>query len=178
MLPYSPLKSILLPVVRLLIGSYFLAGIGLIDSFAGVDLLSVVIPVELAEMVTAFVLYGTSLAVMLGIFVRPAALILAVFFFWSSYLQYAPDFTLANLTGFWQDMALVGAVLLIAEISPERRLRMRRTTPRRLNVVRNPIDGRPQLRQDARADARVAAALRTPRPTTEASDNIFRDQPI
>ncbi|MBJ3762979.1 DoxX family protein [Maribius pontilimi] len=179
MLPHSPISSLSLPVIRILIGSYFLASIGLIDNFGSVDILSALVPERVAQVFTASVLYATSLSVMLGLFVRPAALILAIFFFWSSFIQHSATFSFHNLTEFWRDMALVGSVLLIAATTPSSvRLRLKRKTPRRVRVGTNPFDGRTTLGQAANTVVKPGLSRARPRPQTEEPENIFREMAI
>ena len=103
-----------LSVVRILIASYFLASAtGLIFEPASRTFLDAVLPQTQAQLVTTTYLFVTAFAIMVGVFVRPAALLLAVYIFWSGFVHY----DLANpaaLAAFWRDMALLGAVLMIA----------------------------------------------------------------
>lgn len=130
---YMP-HSAAVVLVRILIGSYFAACTGLIDPLVDTTFLGRLLGSTVAETVTVAILYGTAFAIMIGRFVRPAALFLASFFFWASYIPASRNFTLDTLADFWADMALVGALLLIALLQPggSRGLRFRRVQPRRL----------------------------------------------
>ena len=103
-----------LSVVRILIASYFLASAtGLIFEPASRTFLDAVLPSTEAQLVTTTYLFVTSFAIMVGVLVRPAALLLAVYIFWSGFLHYDLAEP-AALAAFWRDMALLGAVLMIA----------------------------------------------------------------
>lgn len=131
-------NALILATVRMLIASYFLASAGLIKNADGATFLSSVLPETTAEALAATIFYGTGFALMIGRFMREAALVLAIFVFWASFsakLDSAPS--IAVLMHFWQDMALVGAVLLIGLTRPggERPMRLglgRARLPRRI----------------------------------------------
>ncbi len=103
-----------LSVVRILIASYFLAtATGLIFEPASRTFLDAVLPVSQAQFVTTTYLFLTSFAIMVGIAVRPCALLLSIYIFWSGFLHYDLGDPVA-LSAFWRDMALLGSVLMIA----------------------------------------------------------------
>ena len=109
-----------LSVVRILIASYFLAtATGLIMEPTGRNLFDIILPAAIAQPVSTGFLSVTAFAVMVGYLLRPAALALSVYLVWSALLQQnliAGD-PLA-LSAFWRDMALLGAVLMIALVQP------------------------------------------------------------
>ena len=126
-----------LVAVRILIASYFAASVGMLDVMPGAAFLSGVMPLDYARLASTAILFLTSFLIMLGRFVRPAALLLAVFAFWASFGTTFPgEFSPENLLAFWRDMALVGALLLIAATVPggsrALNLRNRKAKPRRV----------------------------------------------
>jgi len=153
-----------LATVRILIASYFLAtATGLIFEPATRSLLGGVLAAEHANLAATVYLFVTAFAIMVGKAVRPAALLLAVYIFWSGFLHYDFDRSVAGLSHFWRDMALLGAILLVAVTEPggsaRFQLRRRPVAPRRIAPV---------LIEDATAQSR------TQRPT-RSDDQLSRD---
>ncbi|KMW57276.1 hypothetical protein AIOL_002237 [Candidatus Rhodobacter oscarellae] len=125
-------------IVRILIASYFLASAtGLVFDPSTRTFLDPILPRDAAVAVTTAYLFITAFAVMVGFCVRPAALLLAVYVFWSAFSQFGNAATVAALSVFWQNMALMGALLLIAITVPGGNTRFtlwaRRIAPRRVN---------------------------------------------
>lgn len=92
-----------------------------------------------------------------------AALILAVFIFWSGFVANVLNTGTDQLMDYWRDMALVGAIILVGLTQP------RGARPRRL-----PFTVRPQPRRITVGDP---AHRRRPRPEAEPDDvaSIFAD---
>jgi len=108
-----------LSVVRILIASYFLAtATGLIFEPASRTVFDAVLLKHHAQLVSTSYLFITAFAIMVGFVVRPAALLLAVYIFWSGFLHFDQMGTPEALAGFWRDMALLGAILLVAVTQP------------------------------------------------------------
>ncbi|MDJ0826623.1 MAG: hypothetical protein QNJ16_14065 [Rhodobacter sp.] len=125
-------------IVRILIASYFLAmATGLVFDPASRTFLDPILPHDQAQFVTTVYLYLTAFAIMVGVLVRPAALLLAVYMFWSGFLFYDLN-SAAALNDFWRDMALLGAILMIAVTEQgagaQVRVWRRKIAPRRVGV--------------------------------------------
>ncbi len=114
----NPVSRTVLSVVRILIASYFLAmATGLIFEPASRTFLDPVLAWPHAQIVTTTYLFVMAFSIMVGVAVRPAALMLAVYIFWSGFTHY--DFGDHQTLGeFWRDMALLGGILLIAVTEP------------------------------------------------------------
>lgn len=156
-----------LAVVRMLIASYFLASAGLIENAQGTTFLTGVLPPGPAEAVASTIYYATAFAIMIGRFVREAALILALFVFWSSFDARILSAQPGLLMEFWRDMALVGAVVLTGLIQ----------TPGRRRKLRLPFLGRRRPRRVAMRTALPpkSASSRPQSPLPPEVDNIFND---
>ncbi|MEO3414163.1 hypothetical protein AAFO92_05855 [Roseovarius sp. CAU 1744] len=102
-----------LNLIRIVIGSYF-AAVSL-DLITGIDqkaLFLPFVPMIAADVIGSTLLLLTSLAFMTGFYLRPTALILALFIFGSSLVQ---NFLLApveDISAFWRDVTLVCAIIL------------------------------------------------------------------
>ena len=108
-----------LSVVRILIASYFLAmATGLVFEPASRTFLDGILPGEYAQLASTTYLFVTAFAIMTGVYLRPAALLLAVYIFWSGFLHYDLGGSQEALSAYWRDMALLGAILLIAVTEP------------------------------------------------------------
>lgn len=157
-----------LSVVRILIASYFLAAAtGLIFEPASRTFLDAVLPQSQAQLVTTTYLFITSFAIMVGVLVRPAALLLSVYIFWSGFLHY--DLAQpAALAAFWRDMALLGAVLMIAVTEQgagtQVRVWRRSVAPRRVSGAsekRKPRPAEPRAEQPQQQAAENSSARLT-----------------
>ncbi|WP_102110115.1 hypothetical protein [Oceaniglobus roseus] len=174
-------------LVRVLIASYFLASIGLIDNIADASFLDSLPGPRPSDAFVASILYAACFTVIIGRFVRPAALLLSVFFFCSSYSAAMPTLSLNALTEFWRDMALIGALMMIALTDPKARgpVRLRKLEVERVTVARpRPVSPartpRPVMAEDVTYAPRFARrspyalALREAMEEDEVT-NIFRD---
>ncbi|MGJ8583139.1 MAG: hypothetical protein ACSHXD_03520 [Marinosulfonomonas sp.] len=121
-------------LVRILISSYFIAvSLGLIPGTDGSILAQQVLPDPAASYVGNTVVFGLAYLVMMGLWLRPAALLLALTMFWSSYIaNFGPEGPLA-VGEFWRDLALIGALFMTyAQSGPRQftRRAMMRFTPK------------------------------------------------
>ncbi len=124
-------------IIRILIGSYFLAaGTGLILEPSSRTFFDGVLPADISAVTTTLYLFVTAFMIMVGKAVRPAALMLALYIFWSAFVTFELGISAEGLTSFWRDMALLGAVLLVAVTEPggsdSFRLWRRGVAPRRI----------------------------------------------
>ncbi len=175
-----------LAVVRILIASYFLAtATGLIFEPGARTIFNAILLEQHAQMAATIYLFVTAFAVMVGKAVRPAALLLAVYIFWSGFLHFNEGSDPAALSGFWRDMALLGAVLLVAVTEPggstKFRLWRKPVAPRRVvHNMSNEASVRPARPTHAQANvqsASVSAALANAMQSDSEEDitNIFSD---
>ena len=102
-------------ITRLLIISYFVAiALGLITGIDVSLMAKPFLPELLALYLMRLVVLSLCGLVLFGIFRRPAALVLALVVFWTSYLSlYAGG----EIGAFWRDLALIGGLLLTANIA-------------------------------------------------------------
>ena len=159
----EPMNRTVLPIVRILIGSYFMAtATGLIFDPSTRTFLDPLMPHQAARAVTTTYLFITAFGIMVGFFLRPASLLLALYIFWSGYAHFILLGTAEALASFWRDMALLGSVLLIAIVEPggrnRFRLRTKNISPRRIAQERDehvkaasqrPLRSTEQLTRDA-----------------------------
>lgn len=161
-------------LVRILISSYFIAvALGLINGTDGSVLAAYFLPEAYASFAGSAIVFALAYMVLVGIWLRPAALLLALVLFWSSYIvNFGPEGPL-KVGDFWRDLALVGALMMTYNGSP-RSLR-RRSLWRRAPKVR-------RIRPDAQvsprrvAPARPAAVARGTLPqlrSANANENMF-----
>jgi uncharacterized membrane protein YphA (DoxX/SURF4 family) len=157
-----------LSVVRILIASYFLAtGSGLIIEPTSRMFFDAVLSQQNAALLTTSYLFITAFAIMVGRAVRPAALLLAIYIFWSGFVHYRIGGSPEALSAYWRDMALLGAVLLIAVTEPggsgKFKLWRKSVAPRR-------------IMPSGQADRPVAGTKRpTPEDARTARDNVKTD---
>ncbi len=98
---------------RILIASYFMAvALNLVGGTTGHNLALWVVPQEHAGTVASTVIFGLAFMVMIGVWLRPAALLLAIVLFWSSFITIVGPNVMTSLDGFWRDLALIGALFL------------------------------------------------------------------
>ena len=103
-------------ITRILILSYFVAlAMGLIDGAEMSRLAAPFLAEPDATYVMSGVVVGLSALILFGLFRRPAALILSITLFWASYMTM---FATGDLTGFWRDLALIGGLLMSADVGP------------------------------------------------------------
>lgn len=175
-------------LIRILIASYFLAlGAGIIPGTDVSALFAAVLPAPYAGFLAGGIVFVLAYLVLIGAWLRPAALLLALVVFWSSYISVSHMGFAEQLGGFWRDMALIAALILTyAETDP--RARSRRgafrsvRAPRRL-VVRDEMI-LPRRVHSARAPkapvipfrpAPKTAVETAPQLRADDSVNVFRD---
>lgn len=141
-------------VARMLIASYFIARVlGLSVAAAGDEMVPFRdLPGDHTALLAEGVLLVLSLALFFGVQVRLAALLLAVHLFWTSFLMNYLIGEMPMLNAFWRDLALVGALTLVAaQHVPRpsaqiftRRLSNKLSYPRRIVASRPPSTLRPK----------------------------------
>ncbi len=101
-------------ITRILILSYFVAlALGLIQGAEIQRLTAPFLPAPMAQYSIGIVVILLAFMVLVGIFRRPAALVLSLVLFFSSYMTM---FATNDLTGFWRDLALIGGLLMSAGV--------------------------------------------------------------
>lgn len=120
---------------RILIASYLMAiALGLVGGTTGSVIWEMFLPEDTANIVATVSMFGLAFMVMIGVWLRPAALLLAIVMFWSSYITLiSPDAT-TNVDSFWRDLALIGALFLTYAQSSRRVARMRSVLRRKHHV--------------------------------------------
>jgi hypothetical protein len=94
-------------MLRLLIASYFIgAATGIVPFSSGREMAAILLPDAYAGFGYSAFMFTTSYLILMGRQIRAAALLLAVFVFWSSFLA---SF---GLEEFWRDLALISGLLL------------------------------------------------------------------
>lgn len=102
-------------VTRLLIISYFVAvALGLIPGIEVARLGAPFLPETYSLYLMSSIVLVLSAMVLFGIFRRPAALVLALIVFWASYITL---YSGGEIGAFWRDLALIGGLLLTANIT-------------------------------------------------------------
>lgn len=102
-------------ITRLLIVSYFVAiALGQITAMDVSRMAETFLPPAQASFVMNGLILTLSFMILFGFFRRPAALVLALIVFWSSYLTL---FSGGGIEAFWRDLALIGGLLLTANIT-------------------------------------------------------------
>ncbi|MEQ9038485.1 MAG: hypothetical protein RIE24_09045 [Silicimonas sp.] len=100
-------------VTRLLIVSYFIGlGFGYVDGTRIDVLLSPFLPDSASKLVASATVIGLAVLILLPKYRRGAALLLALFVFWASYLTMVVQSDHGQIGSFWRDLALIGALLL------------------------------------------------------------------
>ena len=172
-------------LLRIVIASYFLAvGLNLIPGTDLTLLAAQVVPTEVAEPLSAMVVFALAFLVMIGIYMRPAALILGLMTLFASYLQMIELNVLDELGTFWRDLVLIAALMLTYTENAPRDYRMRRAirrkvTPRRIAPVEHlprqrPTVGEP-LHIEQHAPASPARLVQAREKLSDPVDNIFAD---
>ncbi len=140
-------------LLRILIASYFLAGaIGLIPGSDLTPLFGRVLPEQIAGPSAACFVFVLSYLVMIGVWLRGAALTLAIVTFWASYLRMMDMGIADELGGFWRDLALIASLMLTyAETDPKNR---EKRAPLRCEPSDADVDPHPQVRPRQPAAAR------------------------
>lgn len=102
-------------IMRLLVISYFIAlSLGWIGDSRMLEFMFPVLPDVIAANLMQGLILLLSLLVLVDIGRRPAALVLSLIVFFSSYTQL---YTGGEIGVFWRDLALIGALLLTAEFT-------------------------------------------------------------
>ncbi|TBX27221.1 DoxX family protein [Nioella sediminis] len=136
-------------LLRIVIASYFLAvGLNLIPGTNLTILAAQVLPSHVAEPLAAMMVFALAFLVMIGLYMRPAALVLGLMTLFASYLQMIELGVADELGTFWRDLVLIAALMLTyAENAPrDHRMRSairRKVTPRRVAPVDHPHRPRP-----------------------------------
>lgn len=167
-------------LIRVLIASYFIAvSVGMISGTDATPLAATFLPPVQAQFVGSATLFILGYMVMTGIWLRPAALILGLIIFWSSYIVNFGTGATAVVGDFWRDLTLVGALMLTYMKSTPRaaqRRAMIRWTPRVRHIQTGTKVAPRRVVSSVKSSnvVRLCVAPRTPE-AVKTSDNIFRD---
>jgi len=136
-------KDILAPaaqnLARILIASYFIAvAIGFIAGTDGLALTRLIAPTPYAELIARGSLFALAFFLLNGIWLRPAALMLAGFLLWSNLAAFISPAASVGAEQFWRDLAMIGALFLTYSQS-ERRSANKRSVIRVQRKVRRAI---------------------------------------
>ncbi len=176
-------------LLRIVIASYFLAvGLNLIPGTNLTILAEQILPAHVAAPFSAMMVFALAFLVMIGLYMRPAALVLGLMTLFASYLQMIELGVADELGTFWRDLVLIAALMLTYSENAPRDYRMRsairrKVTPRRIAPSEHAHTARPAAQVTAPAPApapaatvpgfvsrrKLAANLPTP------VDNIFSD---
>lgn len=138
-------------LLRIVIASYFLAvGLNLIPGTNLGPLVGQVLPMHVAEPFAAMMVFALAFLVMIGLYMRPAALVLGLMTFFASYLKMLELGVADELGTFWQDLVLIAALMLTYSENAPRDARMRavirrKVTPRRVMTGERRITERPTI---------------------------------
>lgn len=148
-------------LIRILIASYFIAvSVGLVPGTDITKVFGQLLPEPVARPVAVLFFFGLSYMVLIGLWLRGAALLLALTVFWSSYLTMLDLGLQEQLGSFWRDLALIGALMLTyAEPAPR--------SHRRRGLTRTKAKARkihPQPLSEPRRVEEVSSQFRSARP--------------
>ena len=122
--------------VRVAVAAYFVTGaLGLFPGVGIVPVVAEALPGLLPQIIAQTVVVALGLLILTGHALRPAALLLSIGLFWSSYLKMQMLGVSAELGHFWRDMGLIG-ILLLTYVEPQqnsdltRLFRRKRPLPR------------------------------------------------
>ncbi|MFU8778278.1 MAG: hypothetical protein ACNA7M_11485 [Roseovarius sp.] len=186
-LPRPGMDQTGLNLIRIVIGSYFLAvSLDLVSGFDAATLFAPLVPPAAADLIGATLLFCLSAALMAGLHLRLAALSLALLIFCSSLLQNLIVVTPESLSAFWRDLTLAASVLLTyLTLGPgalrrasvlAHRARLRRAMAQR---AINPRRIQPQTARKRPVQQEIRTALATAPPQQpmprdkDTVDNIF-----
>ena len=151
-------------LIRILIASYFIAvSVGLVPGTDVSTVFQQIMPDHLAGPVAVIFFFGLSYMVLIGLWLRGAALLLALTLFWSSYLTMIDMGLQEQLGSFWRDLALIGA-LMLTYAEPAARSHQRRGLFRSRPVARKIRTRKPAPVTDLRDTAPTFRSTRTPAP--------------
>lgn len=192
----APLNATAQNLLRIVIASYFLAvALNLIPGTSLTILAAQVLPLHIAQPLSAILVFALAFMVMIGLYMRPAALVLGVMTFFASYLRTIELGVDDELGTFWRDLVLIAALMLTYAENAPRDQRMRRAIerkvmPRRVSqpqshrprpviaAAQNPVPAPHRVPVKPRTAAfvlrhvsRAASGNDTPEPI----DNIFAD---
>ncbi len=174
-------------LLRIVIASYFLAvGLNLIPGTSLAPLAGQVVPAPVAEPLAAMVVFALAFLVMIGLYMRPAALVLGVLTFFASYLRMIELGVEQELGGFWRDLGLIAALMLTYAENAPRDRRMRKALGEKITPRRVTVDHKGGRRRPASADrssedtadpSQVVFSSCRPRhkPAAQPLDNVFAD---
>ena len=181
-------------LLRIVIASYFLAvGLNLIPGTNLTILAEQVLPAHVAAPLSAMIVFALAFLVMIGLYMRPAALVLGLMTLFASYLQMIELGVADELGTFWRDLVLIAALMLTYAENAPRDYRMRsairrKVTPRRITPTDHPHRARPamtaapqQAPQPAQAQPQPIAARgfvscrKKAASPADPMDNIFAD---
>ncbi|MEM7718998.1 MAG: hypothetical protein AAF222_07325 [Pseudomonadota bacterium] len=102
-------------IMRLLVLSYFIAvSLGWIGGHGLIEFMLPYLPSTLAMWLMQGLVLGLALLILFGIGRRHAALVLSLVVFFSSYTAL---YTGGDISAFWRDLALIGALLMTADFA-------------------------------------------------------------
>ena len=128
-------------LTRILVASYFLAvGLYLIPGTTGTAFFSFFMPDAYAMFMASASMFTLGFLVLIGMWIRPAALLLGTLVFFSSFLNYLAAAEFENIGAFWRDMALIGA-LILTYTQTDRRTADKRAVVRWRHKVRSAMPG-------------------------------------
>ena len=157
---------------RILVASYFMAAaLHLVDGRMGHALAVNFVPQDYVALTSSVVIFGLAFLVMIAVWLRPAALLLAIVVFWSGFMELIGPGGPAKVDVFWRDLALIGALFLTYAQSG--RAARQRSILRRRHAVR-------KLRPGAATPRRVTNtvnAAAAPRPAPPAEPMVPRPVP-
>lgn len=164
-------------LIRIVIASYFLAlGAGVIPGTDVSALFAAVLPAPWAGLLAGALVFGLAYLVLVGVWLRPAALLLALVMFWASYISAAQAGFAPQLGSFWRDMALIAALILTyAETDP--RARTRRGALRSLRAPRRLLTPEERVAPRRIASPRAPKAAVIPFRPAAAMQHLTRPAP-
>ena len=166
-------------LVRILIASYFMGiALGLIDGTNATILAKAVMPTDAAHIAGPVVMFSLAFLVMIEMWLRPAALLLSLTMFWSSYIaNFGPEGAMA-IGEFWRDVVLIGS-LMLTYLQPGPRSVSRRAILRWTPRVRRILPNLNVVPRRVTSDVPSSVTRLRPAPSMETeqvgSDNIFRE---
>lgn len=173
-------------LLRIVIASYFLAvGLNLIPGTNLTILAEQVLPAHVAEPLSAMLVFALAFLVMIGLYMRPAALVLGLMTLFASYLQMIELGVADELGTFWRDLVLIAALMLTYAENAPRDYRMRtairrKVTPRRIAPTDHPHRARPApavapVQATALPTSGIVSRCRSAANLPDPVDNIFSD---
>ena len=173
-IPQRPLAASAQNLSRILVASYFIAvALNLIDGTMGHALAQWVVPADYVALTASAVIFTLAFLVMIAVWLRPAALLLAIVVFWSGFMALLGPDAARSLDAFWRDLALIGALFLTYAQSG--RAARNRSILRRRHTVR-------KLQAAATAPRRVTSTVNSAspdpdRPAPEVESRLPRPVP-